>query len=651
MNKSVSESLTISQVCEMLSISAATAKNWIRLGKLQTDESGKTFSESYIENLAAEIKNGKDSRLKSRRNKKCISGRELYSDYITNENNRTAVERILTEFENVSENQLRIILAYFATELYRQSGGKVKTDKNRFENCENLSDNNVFNSLISDLLSDVDLSETEFVSDCCAEFVPYEDTLGFVYISLRDLSLRKQTGAYFTPAGTVNILIDNLSESIEFENKTFCDPCCGTGNFLIGLLGKGVNSDNLYGQDMDKISVMITRINMFLLSNDLSLEHLYSHFTCGNTLTDTSDRKFSVVLGNPPWGYDFSKEETACLVKEYCTAKNKGMESYDLFIEKGLSLLEKDGYLAYVLPEALLSVSSHLKARELIAEKTSFRFVNYLGNVFSGVQCPSIILGIKKDGRCSTKQCRVTSDNKSFTINTDREIDASLFSFNINDDEYDCLKTIASVKNAEYLKDNAKFALGIVTGNNKKYIKDEMHDGCEVILKGSDILRYKVKDSNKYIRFTPEDFQQVAPTELYRAEEKLLYRFISDVPVFAYDNNKTLSLNSCNILIPQIKGMSIKYVLAVLNSSVSAFFIKKKFNSLKMLRSHIESLPLPVITQEKQEKIIEKVDCILKSDDDISKLYDELDIEIMELYQLNSKQQKIIREVLKGDLK
>ena len=178
-----------------------------------------------------------------------------------------------------------------------------------------------------------------------------------------------------------------------------------------------------------------------------------------------------------------------------------------------------------------------------------------------------------------------------------------------------------------------------------------MHDGCEVILKGSDILRYKVKDSNKYIRFTPEDFQQVAPTELYRAEEKLLYRFISDVPVFAYDNNKTLSLNSCNILIPQIKGMSIKYVLAVLNSSVSAFFIKKKFNSLKMLRSHIESLPLPVITQKKQKKIIEKIDCILKSDEDISKLYDELDIEIMELYQLNSKQQKIIREVLEGDLK
>ena len=40
------------------------------------------------------------------------------------------------------------------------------------------------------------------------------------------------------------------------------------------------------------------------------------------------------------------------------------MESYDLFIEKGVSMLEEGGYLAYVLPEAILSVNSHQQARE-----------------------------------------------------------------------------------------------------------------------------------------------------------------------------------------------------------------------------------------------------------------------------------------------
>ena len=149
------------------------------------------------------------------------------------------------------------------------------------------------------------------------------------------------------------------------------------------------------------------------------------------------------------------------------------------------------------------------------------------------------------------------------------------------------MNAIDSVPDARYLACNAKFALGIVTGNNKKYIRDKKEDGFETVLKGSDIFRYSIKDINNYIQFTPNAFQQVASEKMYRAEEKLLYRFICEVPVFAYDNCQTLSLNSCNILIPQIEGMDIKYVLAVLNSRVSAFFINKKFNSVKLLRSHI----------------------------------------------------------------
>lgn len=371
-----------------------------------------------------------------------------------------------------------------------------------------------------------------------------------------------------------------------------------------------------------------------------------SQFICGNTLSDTFSRKFSVILGNPPWGYDFSKEETTYLTANYTTAKNKGMESYDLFVEKGLAMLEEDGYLAYVLPEAILTVASHQQARELIAKSTAFKFVSYLGNAFSGVQCPAVILGIQNGYQGETKGCRIELDREEFTINENRDIDSTLFSFNMNDDEYDCLRAISSVKSAERLADNAKFALGIVTGNNKEYIKGTRIDGMESILKGSDIFRYTIKKADNYIHFTPEKFQQAAPTEMYRAKEKLLYRFIAEVPVFAYDNQQTLSLNSCNILIPQIEGMNIKYVLAILNSSVAAYFINKKYNSVKLLRSHIESLPIPVISAERQKDIIKKVDHIMNSNENISGLYEELDNEIMNIYSLSEKQRHTIHTAL-----
>ena len=129
---------------------------------------------------------------------------------------------------------------------------------------------------------------------------------------------------------------------------------------------------------------------------------------------------------------------------------------------------------------------------------------------------------------------------------------------------------------------------------------------------------------------------------------KLLYRFISEVPVFTYDDHQTLSLNSCNIVIPEIDGLEMKYILAVFNSSVAAYFISKKFNSVKLLRSHIEQMPIPVVQMDTQTAIVKKVDRIMNSSENISGLYEDLDSDIMELFGLTAKHRDIIKKALRG---
>ena len=116
---------------------------------------------------------------------------------------------------------------------------------------------------------------------------------------------------------------------------------------------------------------------------------------------------------------------------------------------------------------------------------------SYLGNVFSGVQCPSIILGITPNDERTVVGCRVTTENDSFVISKPRTFPDGTLSLNVSDGEKQCLDVIVSIKNAAYLKGNAKFALGIVTGNNKEYILAEKRDDNEIILKGSDIQRYR----------------------------------------------------------------------------------------------------------------------------------------------------------------
>ena len=127
-------------------------------------------------------------------------------------------------------------------------------------------------------------------------------------------------------------------------------------------------------------------------------------------------------------------------------------------------------------------------------------------------------------------------------------------------------------------------------------------------MKGSDIYKYRIADSRQYITFRPQEFQQTAPEAIYRAPEKLFYRFINEQLVFAYDDKQRVSLNSCNILIPKIQGLDMKYIMAVLNSRIAQFVFYKKFHSVKVLRTHLEQIPIPLISEEEQERIINVVE-------------------------------------------
>ena len=646
--------LSIDDVCKILSISKATAKNWIRLGKIIPDVGEQLFSSEYIEKFVAELKSDDNTKLKSRRNKKSATGKVLYKDYVHTASNQKLVADLLELGIIENEQDLLVVLANFAVQLYYQSRNITFADNNvlmDFLSHEHTSD---FHILIKDLIrSDtVDFALIDKLLPALSKeilFVKGEDSLGFVYISLQDIGQRKSSGAYYTPEKVVGELIDRLYENdADLKAKTICDPCCGTGNFLLSLGTKGIDYTNLYGQDIDPISVFLSRINIALMAPEMSALDIRSRIIVGNTYFETFAQKFDVIVGNPPWGSDFSEEDALQCRKLFKTAVGKSIESYDLFVEKALSMLDHKGVLAFVLPEAILSVAAHDTVRSLMIDSCSFKFISYLGNVFSGVQCPSIILGVAPDDEKTVIGCKVSTGNDTFIISEPRTISDGTLSFNISDKENQCLNAISNLSNAAYLKGNAKFALGIVTGNNKEYISTEKRDDNEVILKGSDIQRYGMNASGNYIRFAPESFQQVAPVEMYRAKEKLLYRFICEVPVFTYDNQQTLSLNSCNIVIPDIAGLEMKYILAILNSSVAAYFISKKFNSVKLLRSHIEQMPIPVVPMDVQTSIIKKVDRIMNSSENISGLYEDLDSDIMQLFGLSEKHRDIIKKSLCG---
>lgn len=645
-------------VCDLFSISEATLKNWIKLEKLIPNtihNRSALFSRDYIENVMVDIKSNSSTRLKSRRNKKFASGSFLYKDYVSKEsaniqNIQSLLDFILENKIVLSEKEIRYILADCAIQLFLSKNGTSSISENFLSEYLNSNIDLVqFSLLVEDLLENKDnlilfIKNNSELFEYKYVYEKNEDILGLLYISLSNLSNRKARGAYFTPTKVVKKVISNL----DLKDLSTIDPCCGSGNFLLQL-PDSITLNNIYGNDIDKTSIELTRINMYLKYNPNNLDILYKNFTTSNFLKNSSSQKFRYIIGNPPWGYEFSKEELADLKKIFVSADTKNVESYDVFVEKSLSCLEKNGILFFVLPEAILNVKTHKTIRQIILDNTSIEYLEYLGNMFDKVQCPSVILKLQKSKKAfSSTGMRVKTKDNEFVINTHRKVSSETFNFNMSDEEYDLYKKIMDEENKVFLKNNGVFALGIVTGNNKDYISSTKTKKNEPILKGSDITKYKIKKVENYIDFEPDKFQQVAPVEFYRAKEKLFYKFISNKLIFAYDNNQTLSLNSCNILIPTFKDLDIKYIMAVLNSSVAQFIFQKQFNSIKVLRSHIESIPIPVCENNLQQQIIEYVDkvCETEDDKDYKKLCYQIDLFVAKLYNLSMDDYRLITTVL-----
>ncbi len=650
---------SLSEACKELSISLATGRNWIKLGKmLPAYRQNRTFyfGREEVEALKRQLQDGKNQALKSRRNKKYISGNSMYQSYISeNSINLPIVQAVVNgvrECAKKGEELSRALLAECALQLLWSQSTDKETSQclKRFLKQELPRPIGAF--LVEELLCPYSCAEllkwVEAYPELFDFFYTYEegeDVLGLLYLSLKELENRKATGAYYTPTAVVKSLCSHLFLKNEIKEKDILDPCCGTGNFLLQL-PPDTRPEQVYGIDIDPVSIKLARINYALKYQVFEKELLYHHFIEGDYFSLSQRKCYDVIIGNPPWGYDFSEEEKQRLRKKYRTAQGAGIESYDIFVEQALADLKPKGCLAFVLPEAFLNVKTHTAARELLLRDTSFQYLEYLGDAFDGVQCPSIILQIILTGMpfCSIGMT-VKGKGQEHTILKERKVNSSCLSFLMTDEEYSVLEKLSHSSDKVTLAGNSKFALGIVTGNNKEYLSSRKTAENEPVLKGSDLYKFRYQPSKQYMIWNPDSFQQVAPAKFYRAKEKLLYRFICNQLVFSYDNTQTLSLNSANIVIPEIEGLSMKYIMAVLNARPAQFYFKKQFQSVKVLRSHIEQIPIPKAKKEAQESILEMVDALLAASDAamIRIYYERLDGIIAQLYGLSEEEYRIIK--------
>ena len=355
--------------------------------------------------------------------------------------------------------------------------------------------------------------------------------------------------------------------------------------------------------------------------------------------------QFDVVITNPPWGAHFTGQELNKIQSLFPAIKSS--EGFSMFILKGLELLKDGGVLSYVLPESILNIKVHADIRQIILKSTRIQTIDYLGRIFQNVFTPAIRIDIQKQEASPNDNFIVNFRNKSHKVEQNRILHNPDYIFDLFTG-LDDLAIFDKVYSRRYLtlQGNAEWALGIVTGDNAKYLSDTKGMEFEPILTGRDLRRFTAKPAKKFIKFTPEKFQQVAPVYRYRSPEKLIYKFISTELVFAYDNCQTLSLNSANIIIPSLPSYSVKTVLAFLNSSLYQMLFQKKFGALKILRGDIEKLPFPLISSNNNTDITAFVDVMLNprsSSNQKKEIFTQLNDYIMDIFGLDEEQKDYIQ--------
>ncbi len=579
----------------MEKVSKATKKNWKRLN---VDENKKKL----------------EHRANKRMSKKRIVPVELF-------NNKKNLKTITSYIEYIYENyniktDIEKIMRTFCIKWLIQNGllsdSFIATKSNIVEFIK--ENNDVY----------IDLLQYKLPSD-------EDDILGIIYQCLQLEGDKNKQGAYYTPKIIVNKMITDMEIG---EDTKILDPCCGTGTFLVESNLK--NPENLWGVDIDKIAVMIAKVNLFIKYKEIDFTpNIYVYDYLNENMEFLEKEHFDYIITNPPWGADVE------YISNTFFPEIQSGESFSYMLIKSSRILKKGGRLIFLLPESFLNVKLHIDIRKyLITRMQIDKIILYPSN-FSGVLTKFISINVIKN-ELNDYEFRITNLEEEFLEKTeDIKNTPNWVITKTNEIDKQILKKVYS---GEYnTLNNSIWALGIVTGNNIEKLKKVADENLEPIYTGKEISQYRLLPCKNYIEYKRENFQQVAPDRIYRAKEKLVYKFISKNITFAYDNNKSLFLNSANILIPNIEGMSIKTCMAFLNSDLFKFVYIKKFGEIKILKGNLMQLPFPIIDKNENIEIEKMVDEILNGDDEYKKLVNE---KIYEIFGIDIEEIEYIEKII-----
>jgi type I restriction-modification system DNA methylase subunit len=571
-------------ISEELGVSLATVNNWIKTQVIPNPDLQGYYSIESFESIINKVKNS-PARLSSRANRTLQSKKKICYLGITDKKRKKLLGDLTADFEAASaaieDGVLALIFALLRSNGLIKKNWRINSRSKIDALLSNWITKSANKESVITLFSKYDIPNLD------------DDILGAFYQSIQTISRKSGNGSYYTPSELLaGITVD--------PDKTILDPCCGSGGILLNVLTKKHDTSKIFARDIDETALKICFVNLALFFNNKNINaNILKQDITSNNADDlfSQAETFDRIITNPPWGSKFSKKQKDILAAAYPDLETAEVFSISLY--NALRMLNRNGELFFFLPHAFLNVAAHKNIRKYVLGTVNKISIKLLGNAFKGVLSESILIHIEKGG--NQKNIHLKNQNDEEYQISVRAITPPDFFISATSSDRDTA-IIEKLYKTDYvtLQNETIFSLGIVTGDNKKHLLSKRLKNTEAIFRGKDIEKYILLQPQYFINFRPELYQQIAPVAYYR-QKKIAYRFICDSLVCALDDNNSLFLNSANFFIPQTYPMET--IAAFFNSDIYSFIFKKKYHSRKVLKSHLQSLPLPVLSNSTHKYI------------------------------------------------
>ena len=512
----------------------------------------------------------------------------------------------------------------------------------------------------------------------------------------------------------------NYRKHIEFwqqyreavRNIKVIDPACGSGAFLItafefllnynkylddkifDLVGtsdlfsdrtKEILQNNIFGVDLNKESVEITKLSLWLKTADKNktLASLENNIKCGNSLIDDpeiagnlafnwekefpeifANGGFDIVVGNPPYGVNFDDK-----TKKYLLEFDKLVPDYEIyiyFISLYRKILKNNGYLSYIFPNTFLSTLFGKKYRENLFNTITVKEIIDLSNdnTFVDASVRTIIFSFKNILENSDIKFLKTKDKTFYSfkdylkneVMENIENIASLFFQNKKEKEI-----ISKIKNNQKLADFFEVSQGLIPydkyrGHDEYTIKNRIwhsnvkkDETYKKELKGEDVKQYLLNWNNE-LWISYGEWLAAPRERKFFVNKRILIREITKDKLFAcYTEEEFYNTPSLVNVINEKDILELKYILTIINSKLLGWYHNKtspKANKglfPKILVNDVRNLPLVNIPLEKQQPFIEKADKMLSLNrelQDLSQKFQRMLLRKFNLEKLSTKLQE-----------